>query len=57
MNVIEKLLKNKQVSAVFMILGVVAIAVVPNLSQKSLSVLDNTTVRVIVMVLIVFFTC
>ena len=54
MNVIEKLLKNKQVSAVFMILAVVvAAAVVPNLSQKSLSVLDNTTVRVIVMVLIV----
>lgn len=54
MNVIEKLLKNKQVSAVFMILAVVvAAAVVPNLSQKSLSVLNNTTVRVIVMVLIV----
>ena len=54
MNVIEKLLKNKQFSAVFMILAVVvAVAVVPNLSQRTLSVLDNTTVRVLLMVLIV----
>ena len=54
MNVIEKLLKNKQFSAVFMILAVVvAAAVVPNLSQRTLSVLDNTTVRVLLMVLIV----
>jgi hypothetical protein len=54
MNVIEKLLKNKQFSAVFMILAVVvAVAVVPNLSQGTLSVLDNTTVRVLLMVLIV----
>ena len=54
MNVIEKLLKNKQFSAVFMILAVVvAAAVVPNLSQGTLSVLDNTTVRVLLMVLIV----
>lgn len=54
MNIIEKLLKNKQFSAVFMILAVVvAVAVVPNLSQRTLSVLDNTTVRVLLMVLIV----
>lgn len=54
MNVIEKLLKNKQFSAVFMILAVVvAAAVVPNLSQGTLSVLDNTPVRVSLMVLIV----
>ena len=54
MNAIEKLLKNKQFSVVFMILAVVVAAVVvPNLSKKSLSVLDNTTVRVLLMVTIV----
>jgi len=54
MNAIEKLLKHKQFSVVFMILAVVVAAVVvPNLSVKSLSVLDNTPVRVILMVSIV----
>ena len=54
MNAIEKLLKHKQFSVVFMILTVVvAPVVVPNLSEKSLGLLDNTTVRVILMVSIV----
>jgi len=54
MTAIEKLLKHKQFSVVFMILAVVVAAVVvPNLSVKSLSVLDNTPVRVILMVSIV----
>ena len=54
MTAIEKLLKHKQFSVVFMILAVVVAAVVvPNLSEKSLSVLDNTPVRVILMVSIV----
>ena len=55
MNAIEKLLKHKQFSVVFMILAVVVAAVVvPNLSEKSLGLLDNTTVKkVILMVSIV----
>lgn len=54
MNALEKLLKGKKLSAVFLVLAVlVAVVVVPNLPKNVISVLDNTPVRIILMVIIV----
>ena len=54
MNALEKVLKGKKLSVVFLVLAVlVAAVVVPNLPGNVVGVLDNTAVRIIVMVLIV----
>lgn len=54
MNALEKVLKGKKLSVVFLVLAVlVAAVVVPNLPGNVVGVLDNTAVRIMVMVLIV----
>lgn len=54
MNALEKVLKGKKLSVVFLVLAVlVAAVVVPHLPGNVVGVLDNTAVRIMVMVLIV----
>lgn len=54
MNALEKVLIDKKLSVVFLVLAVlVAAVVVPNLPGNVVGVLDNTAVRIMVMVLIV----
>lgn len=53
MNPLEKVLKNKNFSAVFLVLSVLVALVVPHLSRKVLKPLKMTTVKIMALVLIV----